>query len=769
MNRTQRNLWLLAAVVFAVCMTVGALSYIVTDPWRILPDIGGDGAKNNFTYLYHCMFGKGYWFEGMNYPYGEHIVFTDGMPLLSVTFALLGNVSAGTALTACWWLLGVSYVLSILYTYKSLLHFKVMPVIAVIFAGLIGVCTPQLLCIKGHYALAFTCVVPMIFYWNIRYHESGKLKYCLWFFILGCIASFLHPYYAAMMLVWAGAYGVGYLIFTRGALKSKLKPAGALLASVIGVLLVVAVVMKVTDPVKDRPVTPYNPMEANTHIRQIFTSGFSPFWKLMTDKGVISKASDGGEGFTYPGLVVIGAVLLIFGSTLLSRFTKRKQDIGMLATGFSRIWLFVAFASLALSMGIPFIWHMKWLMNYISFFKQFRALGRFSWIFYYVITTYGVVVLYAAYKKVVATRALAGNALLVAAMCIWGLEASGYMRMSRQVSRDAAYNYDMVFSTYEQKWPSWLAEHQLSSTDFQAILMLKFYHIGSEKIWLGDGAWSNTLATRAALQLHLPIVDVMMSRSGWAQTEKQVKIAGGPFTDKPMLRDLPNRKPFLLLRYQGDSLNIDDAYLFAASTYLGYFSQCRVYACYPDSIIANDRKYASEVNEQLPLLPPGDTCIKEQGSWYVQHYEATESAHSLWGKGATTTILNDDTLLATIDLIPATDSQLYELSAWFLLSQRDPSSPHTIIELQDVEGKTLQTDVMNTNQSVDNFGLWFRASLYFHVPISCRKIKCTLVNTPNPGYLSMDELMLKPAQSLIISKGKDNSVMVNNHRFKTAK
>ncbi|MFI5196952.1 MAG: hypothetical protein ACHQD8_07660, partial [Chitinophagales bacterium] len=154
MAKAKEKIWFSIVIVFAVCLTVFTLSYIVTKPWNMITTLGGDGAKNIFTYLYHSMYGKGYWFEGMNYPYGEHITYTDGQPLLSVLFAYLNNVTAQTALTVLWLLIGLSYVLSIVFIYKILIHFRVEAPVAMIFAGLIGIFTPQLFRISGHYALA---------------------------------------------------------------------------------------------------------------------------------------------------------------------------------------------------------------------------------------------------------------------------------------------------------------------------------------------------------------------------------------------------------------------------------------------------------------------------------------------------------------------------------------------------------------------------------------------------------------------------------------
>src|SRR5665213_2671334 len=155
MDKLRSNSWLLVTVLFAVCLTVFTLSHLVTQPWHVIPELGGDGAKNIFTYLYHSMYGKGYWFDGMNYPYGEHIVYTDGQPVLSVLLTCFKGVTAGEALTVLWLLIGLSYVLAILYLYKILSHFRVAPLAAMLFAGLIGIFTPQIVRLQGHYALSY--------------------------------------------------------------------------------------------------------------------------------------------------------------------------------------------------------------------------------------------------------------------------------------------------------------------------------------------------------------------------------------------------------------------------------------------------------------------------------------------------------------------------------------------------------------------------------------------------------------------------------------
>ena len=776
MTGDKGKIWFSIVIAFAICLTVYTLSYLVTMPWHTLPGLNGDGIKNDFTYLYHSIYGKGYWFEGMNYPYGEHIVYTDGQPLLSVLLAGFKHVSANEALTVMRWLIGLSYVLSIAFIYKILLYFRVNSPLAVIFAGLIGIFSPQLFRVTGHYALSYTCVVPMLFYWTIKYNELSVLKYCVYIFVFGIIIAFLHPYFAAIVLIWAFLYGAGYFIFTRGQpLTNKIKHIAPMLISIGAVFATIAIVMKITDPVKDRPVSPYGMLTYVTYKSDVVTSMHSPIWQFIKEHHMLRRIfpylGEGGdrEGYTYIGLVVIAALFYSLAIGVVSKIKKNKVRIIVSEDSFSPIWLFMAFAALLFSMGVPYIWHMEWLLDRFSFLRQFRSLGRFSWIFYYIITIYGAVVIHRAYTYFTsAGRVWIGYAMLLSAIGIWSYEASGYTRYTRSIAAQAAKNYDIYFSITEQNWESFLQEHHYNKNDFQAILALNFFHIGSDKLWVGESGMRMTLSGKAAIQLHLPIIDVMMSRSSWSQTKKQVKIAAGPYADKPILNDIKSNKPFLVLRYDHDTVDMDQKYLLEASDYIGHYSVCSIYACYPDRLAANDKKKADSINKILPFMSAADTCVVNKGPWFVRHMDDGNGADHLFGAGASPAISGNDSVIAVFPLKPVKDSQEYEFSCWFLLGEKDYSSPNVYLESIDSAGHTIGSCVMNTNQSVDNYNMWFRGSLYFCISANCRAIRCRLENIPSPSYKVMDEIMLRPSDAVIISKAADGSVMVNNHLFKKA-
>lgn len=761
MTRSQKGLWLTVTVLVAVVCTVVGLSHLVTEPWHVLPDIGGDGAKNNLTYLYHSAYGKGYWFEGMNYPYGEHIVFTDGIPLLSVFFAYIGNVSFPTALATLWWALGVGYVLSCVYLYKLLLKFTDKVWYSLVTAILITFLTPQMLAIKGHYALSFPCVIPMFFYWTYMYHKTERLWYCVFVFLLGLASAFLHPYYAGMLLVWTGFYSLSYLITAETKIARRLAHVVKFALAAVSVAVTVMAVLKFTDPITDRPVMPYDPPENYTHLRQIFSSYLSPLWQLGMRAGIVPNASQGGEGFTYPGLVVILAIIASVLLPVAGKITKKPKENDK-----NRLWLYVALGVLLFSMGVPFIWGMEWLKGHMPVFRQFRALGRFSWIFYYAITVYGAVVIYGWFAALLEKRrSVLAYGFITTALVVWASEVGGYMQATRALAAQGVSNYELMMQTLEPNWASFLEERKMKKEDFQALLFLKFFHIGTEKLWIGDGGVPMTLSSSAALQLRLPIIDVMMSRSSWRQAQDQLKLITGPYTPKPTINALKDNRPFLLLT-NSENFTPDEAYLLEASEYIGTFFGCKVYACYPDRIVDNDVLHAADIEEILPHMEGPDTCIGENIASVCLHFDEQKSVHKLSGAGALKCINGRDSIIALLPISIKTDSTLYEFSCWLLLARENYFSPELKMELVDDKDVVIKTLVVKTAESTDSYDMWFRASAYFYIPVACKAVRSTVLNFPGPSYKAMDEMLLRPADALVISKGSNGSVMVNGHIYK---
>lgn len=90
MNSTFRGLLLL--IPFAAFFLYDHYQPYLTDPNHTYFNIYGDGYKNYFTLYYHVKHDSTYsHFEGMNYPKGEHVLFTDGQTALANTLKFISR------------------------------------------------------------------------------------------------------------------------------------------------------------------------------------------------------------------------------------------------------------------------------------------------------------------------------------------------------------------------------------------------------------------------------------------------------------------------------------------------------------------------------------------------------------------------------------------------------------------------------------------------------------------------------------------------------
>ncbi len=764
--RKPATIWMLVCMIFAAAVTYLMLPELVESPRLLNLELGGDASKNYFTFLYHALYGKGLWFTGMNYPYGEHIVYVDGQPALSVTLAYLRDMIHFTRED----LIGILYsaivfgvFLAVIYTYKILRVFKVPYAMAVLFAGCIVVMSPQMQRIFGHYGLSYYCVIPMLFYWSIKYHHTAKLRYTVYILFMGLLMSFIHPYFGAVILIWAVFYAAGYFLLTPGTVGGKVKHVLPLMVTVAAVFGTIQVTMRITDPVKDRPVTPIGVLSNGTTGEDILMSRMSQIWSGLNELYPDYIMKEPGEGSTYLGLAVI-IVLITAIVIAVARKIKKRPVHGpeISEEGFSRIWIFMSVASLLLAMGVPFVWGMKWLLDYVPAFKQFRSMGRFSWLFYYTATVLAVILFVHWFKVMRERNKLKAFGFLGLFIILWVLECNGYMNYSRKRLQGARDGYMAFF--YDFDWSEFLHKHGHTPTDFQAILLIPYYHVGTEKFTLNTKMdWAITLAMRASLQTGLPMADAMMSRSSWSQALAQAKTGGGPYTDKPLLH--ADEKPFLVMTYNDIPPDKESAYILETAELIDSAYYFKVYALYPGKALANDRRIADTTAPYYDAMTTGDTCIGCEVPYMVNHFEEG-GGEPLYGKSSMPVIKGKEKYIAECRYSrPLAEEIQYEFSAWVKVRTDDPVLPYFILDVFDDNADTL---VRHTVEIVplDSKGMWFRAGKMIKLPKGTKLVKCMVVNNPSPAYIALDELQLRPANATVLSKQANGEGLINNHFYK---
>lgn len=751
-------------LIVAVITTIFCLSHIVTHPGEILINVYGDAAKNYFTYLYHAQYGDGIWFEGMNYPYGEHIVFADAQPVLSICFKwLFGFIKPLSLLHLS---IGLSFFLAIVFIYKILCRFKVEWYWSLSFAVLITVMSPQVLKLNEHFSLAYLCVVPMLFYYNLAYYQQNNRKYIA--FLLGTAFVFtcIHLYFAAIICFWIASYSLIYLVFTTGKLDDKFRHIIPVCIAAILPFIIMKIFLLITDSATDRPVYPWGARWNRTFMKDLYSSFLSPVSSSLKESNIIAEISTGGEGYTYTGIVPILMLAIAAFVSVFLLFRKKRASLYITDKNSVAIWFLIAVAMLIAGTSIIFQKCFTCL-DHAAFLKQFRAMGRFSWGYYYIVTITSVVLLFRAFRFIARYSIKpVGHVMMIAAFALWAVEALPYAKWTRDISRDGRTHYKNFFGGGSSSWGGILEDINKSETDFQAILLLPYVHIGTEKV-SPNAFISNILVPgfSAAMNLHLPLIDVMMSRSAWSQSFGQQRISGGPYADKPILKNLPSSKPILLLHHTDHPLQPNEKYLLKAAEKVHHHYDCDIYILYPDRLAMLEKANQKAVAVLMLDLKNGDTCIGNNSTWYVEHFDTHRTDYSIYGEGAFGPIESVTKIILDKPLKPAHDSMLYEFSIWSLVSSDDYRIGRYRVILYDSVDNTIAQHIVLAQEANDNRSLWVRASKYFPIPAACSRVAVELIDIIKPSYIAVDELMLRPADALIITKNDEGEVMVNNHVF----
>lgn len=738
------------------------LSHFALQPWHVVPELGGDGGKNMLSYLYHIRYENGWWFGGQNYPYGEHIAYADGQPLLSVPLGCFkGLMSVPHALTVMWWFISLGYVLCVIFLFRLLVHFKVRPLHALIFAVLITMLTPQQVRLAAHYALASPAVIPMLFYWTAIYHETHARRYAIYIFLLGLVAAFLHPYFVAVLLVWVAMYSFFCLFDKKRPFAGRVRQIVPLLIAVLAVFGIFGWVMRVTDPCKDRPVMPFGMLQNCSHIKDMITSPHSPIWNALAGHRLFTRISDGGEGFAYIGIAALVVLAISLAAALLSRKKDPAHPLPI-----SPIWLLIAFCALLLGMGVPFIWKMDWLADHVAIFRQFRTLGRFSWIFYYVASVYAAVVVSNWYRILADSgRKILAYTVFIAPCLLWAWEGTGMVQFTHAEASKGYRDYNVLAGNKNNDWAAFLKGHGYSASNFQAILVLPFFENGSEKLWVGTGTEDMGISKSlvAGLQLHLPTIDAMMSRTSWGRAFGQVRLVGGPFTSKPLLQDLHSDKPFLVIVPDYEPLTPDERYLlectdqFSWLDSLGHFSGSSIYILCPSRITYQDMQQRNYAIGLAASLQAGQyLCTDSVHGSYVAHLDDGRLP-GICGQAARV-----DSAPVLIPVVRQAAGHMFELSCWFQTFAENYKSPDCRVDYMDIHGQRIRSDTALTRTSTDNMGLWLRMGYFFTMPAGTVQMKVSVLPDEH-NAAAMDELQLRPADAALIYKTPYGQVWANNH------
>ncbi len=698
---------------------------VFADPEHYLFSDSGDGLKNYFVVTHYVRNDSGNHFSGMNYPYGEHVVFTDNQPILSFLLKAINNhiISMDNHIIG---FLNIWMIFSIYLTgWFILLLLKRMGItggFALVFTLLITFLSPQLERLGAHYALSYGFYIPAILYYLWRIFDRDKpLLSMIALGVLYLFAGMTHLYLMAINLLLIGSFVTIFWF-----LSPKRRPTKEVLftLAIVGVITMGIVTwIYGSDNVLDRPNQPYG--------AGVYKSSFeSVFWPHL---GPLHDALHIGnqqwEGWNYVGCFGFCLLLVLIVSTL-KRITKPKALIHLLEAK-PHLYATLLSGVVALLYSAHFFhWiDVLGILQHLGPLGQFRSLGRFGWVFYYTFLIFGVYWLYVYFikwyekgKYNYAFLALLGTAV------VWQHEAG----LHTNHAVHAIFKPNRILTDRDHTYLDILQKADKKPQDFQAILLLPYVILGPEWITLEAGLWDFKEAARCSHQTGIPIMDIMMSRTSLRQSLDLMGLLGDLPLEKERLKHMDER-PILLIA-DPDLLRPNEKSLLSKAQLLGHNNEFQVLEL-PVNRLRSNRSQLTEKYGEVPA----DTILFEQapGFTYWDNFEKNKDAPVAFnGEGAKWV---KDTTIFCVD-IPK-DSQFYEMSIWVYLDPKSDKKP-LIYNDYSLGGDATGTQLIPLKQAVDVYGYWVR----YVATVDSDKHLCLRIK----GAAWVDGALVHPAHSPII-------------------
>lgn len=526
----NKFLWLTFGV------ALGLLFYfyreVLLAPNDFLFSPNGDGIKNYYSYLFHARYDNSFHhFSGMNYPYYEHIVYTDATPLLSWIVGKLGLFNYGIGILNL--LILLSYPIGALFIFKILRHYKTHEFWAVFAAVSIAFLTPQVFRMTGHLSMSFVFAIPIMWWLLIKSYSTKKwiwsaavAAYLVCFF-------FTHPY-VGIILTFFGI--VFWLINIIADWKSKLSSLINIGVQTIFPLVVFRGYIALTDVHTDRLSSPAGFFHYYADWKSILGAHHGPMTSIRTDLGINLGT---WEGWAYIGLPTIIFSIIIGGYLFLKR--KEIAFKPLLKKELS-LFLIAAYLILLFSFCFPlkFDW-MRWLADLLGPLKQFRILGRFTWVFYYVITVAATVGIYHLYIK---TKHKVFPFLFGIGIIFYFLE---YAPVHHELSTEITIAENTFRSEKVDENMQDVIDY-VKRENYDAILFLPFQHMSSENIMLLGAEKANYDAFIISYHTQIPLVNSISSRMSYSEAVKVNNYFSPNFIEKQLTYDFPKDDRIVVIK-----------------------------------------------------------------------------------------------------------------------------------------------------------------------------------------------------------------------------
>lgn len=639
-----------------------------------------DGVKNYMTTAWHVRHDSTFvHYDGMNYPFGEHVLFTDNQPLLSSALEWWDcNISSMTGQTVG--AVNIFQVISLLLGCGFLFLLLRKLHLPAWYAGFVALgvvfLSPQIIRFDVHFGLSHTFVFPLLLYLLCRYEERRSRRYqSLQIGLVVWLAAQIHFYYFGLAALFLTLY-TGYQVLTDRSWRNVRARFSHWVVMILLPFALLNLWVHWSDFVTDRPSNPYGFLTYRGYWEGVFLpyENFPLFQGL--DRVLTAVFNMPIRRVEFEARAYIGLAAFCYTAWLLFsgfRLFGRSWDTAAYHRTHKRYLRGIFTASFVLMIfacGFPFaIYGLEGMVDYFGPLRQFRGLGRFTWAYYYAINT---LTFYALYNWGMRYRGFReGRARwLGRALIGLGLAVLAYEALTMQSTRKIEKHPNLEKRAEALKICPWLEKVDFSK--YQGLLPLPYYHIGSENTWLDfDGNFFKKIQT-TALHTGVPDLGVNMSRTSCGQTIKSVQLVREPCEMPAILNEFPDNRPLAVLvdGSRWDELRGRNQHLLGKAAMVYDSPEFKILSLPLDSLRAAVRENTRKVSEYINTHDQyrhgvWSSSLPDAKFYYLSYDSLTTTVKSFQGQGAYTGNMGDTTWLWNGPL----PKGFHTISMWMYINQ----------------------------------------------------------------------------------------------------
>jgi hypothetical protein len=648
---------------------------LLKDPNHVYFAPSGDGLKSYAASIYHITDDKSLFrSELQNYPYGEMAFFADCQPMISIPVKMLSSIGIDFRS----YLVGIinlsmlfSIALAAIFIFLIFTELEVSWWFAALAAVGISMLSPQIGRLGGHFSLSHLMWLPMLMWLLLKFDQNKSWKLSAVIGLTTFLAAGMHMYFFAIFGFLFLFYWV-YSLYNKQMNIRSYEWVLHLFIQLILPLILVQLIVGNNDTITDRTTHPWGFYNYTARPATIFLPIHKPYATFMKQIGIPYDYE--WEAFAFIGMVsLIGFIAGII--QMIQRIGRKKTWWMVIDNKLISIFFWASIASLLLSFSIPFNMGLTFMLEYLGPIKQLRALARFSWLFFYVLN---ILVFYGVFRLLKQKLILKILAVLALAFLFY----DGYLNVSQYAPRLNNRVEELDNKTNSSAENAWLSV--IDKNQYQAILPLPFFHVGSENVWLESKCEILRQSLIVTLKSGLPSMGVALSRTSISQTYKSLELAVIPVSPYRILKDLPNQKPLLLQVDICNDLNQAEKNLVKRSTMVWKGPKFAFYSlqlAMLDSLSASGQKIFE--NEMRPIY--GGTIDSTRILFY-SGFENNPSENAYAGKGAYTGQIDEWNHLVDANLKKGLPGDTCELLFWAKGFEKDMFA-RSIIEFIQKNGE----------------------------------------------------------------------------------